>query len=141
MGRREAQLLIDFAGSPIVAPGAGRRAPDVTGLTRDAVAGELRLFELLSRRDHTTLLYVGNGTTGGHIDVYLIAAPGVDMEVGGGAMMLPVIDTAGEFARTYGATEAATFVVRPDGYLGFASSEPASSGVDAVTGYLRNTFG
>jgi hypothetical protein len=29
--RREAQLLIDYAGSPIVAPGAGGRAPDLTG--------------------------------------------------------------------------------------------------------------
>ncbi len=34
--RREGQLLIDYAGSPIVAPGAGGRAPDATGLTRDA---------------------------------------------------------------------------------------------------------
>jgi hypothetical protein len=50
-------------------------------------------------------------------------------------------DTAGEFASPFGATGVATFVVRPDGYLGFASSEPASSGVEAVTGYLRNTFG
>ena len=37
--RREAQLLIDYADSPIVAPGAGGRAPDATGLTRDAVTG------------------------------------------------------------------------------------------------------
>ena len=55
--RREAQLLIDYAGSPIVAEGAGARAPDATGLTRDAVTGPLRLYSLLGRREHTTLLY------------------------------------------------------------------------------------
>jgi hypothetical protein len=30
--------------------------------------------------------------------------------------------------------------VRPDGYLGYASSDSATSGVETVTGYLRNTF-
>lgn len=56
--RREAQLLIDYADSPIVASGAGRRADDANGLTRDTVTGPLRLFQLFGR-DHTTLLYAG----------------------------------------------------------------------------------
>jgi len=59
--RREAQLLIDYAVSPIVSPGAGGRAPDATGLTRDAVTGSLRLFSLLGP-GHTLLLYAGNDT-------------------------------------------------------------------------------
>lgn len=58
--RREAQLLIDYADSPIVAPGAGRRANDATGLIRDAVTGPLRLFELFGPH-HTVLLYAGPG--------------------------------------------------------------------------------
>ena len=59
--RREAQLLINYAGSPIVSPGAGGRAPDATGLTRDAGTGSLRLFSLLGP-GHSLLLYAGNDT-------------------------------------------------------------------------------
>jgi hypothetical protein len=149
--RREAQLLIDYAGSPIVADGAGARAPDATGLTRDAVTGPLRLFNLLGRREHTTLLYAPAGpvdvaaferaadaaikTAHGQMDVYLIAAPGADI----GATSLPVIfDTGGDFARAYAPAGPSAYVVRPDGYLGYAGS-----GVDddALMTHLRATFG
>ena len=95
--RREAQLLIDYAGSPIVAEGAGARAPDATGLTRDAVTAPLRLYSLLGRREHTALLYADDAAGAadvdaferaadavvaaahGQMDVYLIAAPGADV--------------------------------------------------------------
>ena len=50
--RREAQLLIDYAGSPIVAAGAGGRAPDAGGLTRAAVTDPFRLFSLFGRGQH-----------------------------------------------------------------------------------------
>ena len=159
--RREAQLLIDYAGSPIVAGaagpatsgpvGAGARAPDATGLTRDAVTGPLRLFSLLGRREHTTLLYAPAGpvdvaaferaadaaikTAHGQMDVYLIAAPGADI----GATSLPVIfDTGGDFAMAYAPAGPSAYVVRPDGYLGYAGS-----GVDddALMTHLRATFG
>ena len=154
--RREAQLLIDYAGSPIVAPGAGGRAPDVTGLTRDAVTGPLRLFALLGHREHTTLLYAGPGSTVEHVrlldqlaaaavraargrmDVYLIVAEGVDVA----ATTLPVIrDAEGAFAKTYDVAGPAAFVVRPDGYLGFASREAARAVVDTLIAHLRDTFG
>jgi 2-polyprenyl-6-methoxyphenol hydroxylase-like FAD-dependent oxidoreductase len=150
--RREGQLLIDYAGSPIVASGAGGGAPDATGLTRDAVTGPLRLYSLLGRREHTTLLYAGQsaGPTDvemferaavaavraahGQMDVYLISAPGADVA----ATVLPVVrDGGGEFARAYGAAGQAMYVVRPDGYLGFTAS-----GVDAdvLLAHLRATF-
>jgi pentachlorophenol monooxygenase len=148
--RREAQLLINYAGSPIVANGAGGRAPDATGLTRDAVTGPLRLFELLGRREHTMLLYAPDGPVDvatferaaaaavsaahGHIDVYLIAAPGADV----GATQLPLIrDIASDFAKAYTPSGASAYVVRPDGYLGLAASrvDPA----ELVT-HLRATF-
>jgi 2-polyprenyl-6-methoxyphenol hydroxylase-like FAD-dependent oxidoreductase len=153
--RREAQLLIDYAGSPIVADGAGRRAPDATGLTRDAVTGSMRLFSLLSHREHTTLLYAGDSTTAdqlenlarvadaavraarGRMDVYLVAAPTADVS----STILPVIrDTAGAFARMYGAAGDAVFVVRPDSYLGFTSTDIRGSGIKALGSHLRNTF-
>lgn len=148
--RREAQLLIDYAGSPIIGDGAGGRAPDATGLTRDAVTGPLRLFELLGRREHTTLLYAADGPVDiatferaaaaavsaahGRMDVYLIAAPGADI----GATVLPLIrDTAGDFARAYAPTGASSYIVRPDGYLSLAAT-----GVDQeeLVTHLRATF-
>jgi 2-polyprenyl-6-methoxyphenol hydroxylase-like FAD-dependent oxidoreductase len=80
--RREAQLLIDYVGSPVVSgtpsaddrqPRSGARAPDATGLTRDAVSGPLRLFALLSGREHTTLLYLGFAARGQIVDDDLVA--------------------------------------------------------------------
>jgi pentachlorophenol monooxygenase len=145
--RREAQLLIDYAGSPIVtgaAPSAtagsgaaGTRAPDARGLTRPAVTAPIRLFSLLSAREHTLLLYAGD-TVGaedvaefektaaaaveaahGELDVYVIASK----QAGVGATVLPLItDEDGEFARAYSATGASVFLVRPDGYLAYTQT-------------------
>ena len=150
--RREAQLLIRYGDSPIVADGAGGRAPDATGLTRAAVTGPLRLFSLLSRRDHTLLLYAAHDARAddvlsfetvaeaviaaahGHIDVYLIAAPNADVD----GTVLPLIrDSDNDFARMYSATSSSVYVVRPDGYLAFASSsiDPAD-----LLAHLSSTF-
>ncbi len=158
--RREAQLLIDYAGSPIVADGAARpvpsglragaRAPDATGLTRDAVTGPLRLFNLLGRRDHTTLLYAPDGpvdvatyeraaeaavtAANGRMDVYLVASPGAELT----ATVLPLIrDTAGDFARSYAPAGPSAYVVRPDGYVGLAA---ASVDQAELVAHLGATF-
>jgi 2-polyprenyl-6-methoxyphenol hydroxylase-like FAD-dependent oxidoreductase len=148
--RREAQLLINYAGSPIVTDGSGGRAPDAAGLTRDAVTGPLRLFTLLGRREHTTLLYAPDGPVDvatyeraaaaavsaahGRMEVYLIAAPGADV----GATELPVVvDGRGEFAKAYAPAGTSAYVVRPDGYLGFAG---AGVNPDQLTAHLRATF-
>jgi 2-polyprenyl-6-methoxyphenol hydroxylase-like FAD-dependent oxidoreductase len=148
--RREAQLLINYEGSPIVANGAGGRAPDATGLTRDAVTGPLRLFELLGRREHTTLLYAPAGpvevasfervaaaavnAAHGRMEVYLIAAPGAEV----GATVLPVIgDSRGEFAKAYAPSGTSAYVIRPDGYLSIAA--PRADPAELVT-HLHATF-
>lgn len=149
--RREAQLLIRYDDSPIVAHGAGGRAPDATGLTRDAVTGSVRLFSLLGRRDHTVLLYAAGDATAedvrsfegmaqaaaeagrGRVEVYLIAAPNADV----GTTVLPLIrDTAGDFARMYAADDA-VYVVRPDGYLSYTSSDIS---VEHLVAHLSSTF-
>ena len=120
--------------SPSGAAPRRRAPPTPRGLTRDAVAGPLRLFSLLGRREHTMLLYAGDDaapTTSrcssgpprrreaahGHMDVYLIAAPNADVAT----TVLPLVrDSGGEFARMYSAPGWSVYVVRPDGYLGFA---------------------
>jgi 2-polyprenyl-6-methoxyphenol hydroxylase-like FAD-dependent oxidoreductase len=150
--RREGQLLIDYADSPIVATGAGGRAPDATGLTRDAVTGPLRLFSLLGRREHTMLLYADQSAgpadielferaadaavtaARGHMDVYLIAAPNAEVS---GTVLPLVRDTEGEFAPAYSASESSVYVVRPDGYLGFAA---AGIDLNGLATHLRATF-
>lgn len=154
--RREAQLLINYSGSPIVGPNAGGRAPDATGLTRAAVTGPLRLFSLFGL-GHTLLLYADDtagpadverfertadaatAVAGGHLNVCVIAAPGADLS----DTVLPLVrDTESTFAAAYSTQPAglghAAFVVRPDGYLGFAG---APCDIDALTAHLRKTFG
>jgi pentachlorophenol monooxygenase len=150
--RREAQLLIRYDDSPIVARGAGGRAPDAIGLTRDTVTHPIRLFSLLGGRDHTLLLYAGDdatpddvpsferlaesAVTAGHdgVQVYLIAAP----NAGVGSTVLPVIhDSAGDFARAYDTHGPAVYVVRPDGHVSYTSAE---IDVEDVVSHLSSTF-
>lgn len=149
--RREGQLLINYADSPIVGASAGGRAPDATGLTRAAVTGPLRLFSLLGP-GHTLLLYAESragsvdveqfertadaaaAIADGHLDVYLVAAPGADVA---GTVLPLVRDAESNFAKAYSATGHSSFLVRPDGYLGFAG---AHDDVAALTAHLRKTF-
>ncbi|WP_280259980.1 FAD-dependent monooxygenase [Nocardia abscessus] len=157
--RREAQLLIDYGDSPIVArtadgapgPWAGVRAPDATGLSRGAVTFPIRLFSLLGRTNHTLLLYADDSTATDlgtleeladtarrrahrRLDVYLLAAPGVRVD----ETLLPVVrDGDGNFAKAYGATGGAVYVVRPDGYLGYVRHRAAAND---LAKYLAATF-
>lgn len=136
----------------IVDSAAGGRAPDATGLSRDALTGPLRLFPLLSRREHTALLYAGADATAaevevfehvaqaavdaahGQLEVYLIAAPGADVD----STVLPLIrDADGDFARMYRAPSSTVFVVRPDGYLGYSASRLDA---EQLGGWLAATF-
>ncbi|MFD4440060.1 FAD-dependent monooxygenase [Nocardia sp. NPDC058519] len=157
---REAQLLIDYRDSPIVtesptgapSPTAGSRAPDAIGLTRDGVTSPFRLFPLLTGTGHTLLRYVDNTCdtatltdlerhvgllrqlTGDHLDTYLVAGPGATVD----PTALPVIrDSDGDFARRYHCADGAAYVVRPDGYLGYAAS-PASP--DDLLRHFESTF-
>lgn len=145
--QREAQLLIDYAGSPIVdgpgadsapddGPHAGMRAPDARGLTRAAVTAPLRLFTLMDGVRHTVLCYAGAecgpevvedleaaaqaavAATHDTADVYVVAHPDAKVD----ATVLPLIrDTEGDFARAYSANALSLFVIRPDGYLGHST--------------------
>jgi hypothetical protein len=109
----------------------------------------LRLFSLLGRREHTLLLYADGGDVApfervadaavaaahGRIDLYLVAAQDADV----GNTVLPLVrDAAGDFARMYAARGPSIYLVRPDGYLGFAA---AGIDGDGLVAHLRATFG
>ncbi|KUI25913.1 FAD-dependent monooxygenase [Mycobacterium sp. GA-2829] len=156
---REAQLLITYSDSPIVAsagevpePLPGGRAPDASGLTRAAVSAPLRLFTLLGV-NHTVLFYADGDASAadvahfekaaesaaaiarGALDVYLVAAPSAEVD----GTVLPVLrDEDGDFARSYSTAGTSVFVIRPDGYLGFTAHR---LDVAALEGFLHNTFG
>ncbi len=148
--RREAQLLVDYVGSPIVASGAGKRAPDARGLTRAAVSAPFRLFSLLASGRHTLLLYAENGALAadlervaraavraahGQLNTYVVVAAAAESP----ATVLPVIvDADGEFAAAYGASAGSAFVVRPDGYLACATAGPLDA--ERIVTALRTTF-
>ncbi len=157
--RREAQLLIEYADSPIIEKSSdetllrpGVRAPDAKGLTRDMVTDPIRLFSLLDRLRHTVVIYLdGTSTTDtlldieglvataqsaahDELDIYLVASPGADVS----PTVLPVIrDTAGTFVEAYGAQDHSLFVIRPDGYLGYSAG--TVSGDDLIA-HLKKTF-
>ena len=153
MIRREAQLLIDYADSPIVATATGARRPRAGRPRADPRRGDrpLRLYTLLAGRG-TPCCCTPTGDAGaddvarssgpqrrpsatahGHMDVYLIAAPNADVAT----TALPLIrDSGGDFARMYSATGPSAYVIRPDGYVGFA----ADIDVDALVDHLRATF-
>lgn len=159
--RREAQLLIDYGASPIVAPPLdeaagprpGIRAPDARALTRDAVTTPLCLFTLLSSPRHTLLCYAGpdcgpeavecleqaadTAVQAAHaqVDVYVVAHPDAEVD----STVLPLIrDSDGDFARSYAAEGISAFVVRPDGYLGFVSRGHVDP--DDLVAHLKLTF-
>lgn len=163
---REAQLLISYAGSPLVAgddsvagdredtgfPVPGRRAPDARGLTRDAVAFPIRLFSILDRIHHVLLLYAPPTIGADERSAFeTIAASAVRAAHGNitsyviaapGAVIedtnLPVLrDSDGAFGAAYDVSGTSVFVVRPDGYLGFRANR---ADADSVVEYLRATF-
>ncbi|MDV3127732.1 FAD-dependent monooxygenase [Mycobacterium sp. 21AC1] len=161
IARREAQLLIDYAGSPIVAPTvdavpgprAGARAPDARTLTRDAVTAPARLFTLLTGPHHTLLCYAGPdcgpeaverleqaaaaAVQAAHdrLDVYVVAHPDAKVD----ATVLPLLrDRDGNFAHAYAAEGVSAFVVRPDGYLGYAARGALDP--DELGAHLKLTF-
>jgi 2-polyprenyl-6-methoxyphenol hydroxylase-like FAD-dependent oxidoreductase len=160
---REAQLLVGYPDSPIVAedvrtgdldgagPRAGDRAPDATGLRQDTMSQPVRLHELLRHGGHTLLLWAGEADAveplvalsgrvraelQERIRCYVVAAGDVPLTDGSGTIL---VDSARAFATAYrtGASRAAAFLLRPDGYVSYRSGQPEAC---AVLGHLRHTL-
>ncbi|HEY9368632.1 FAD-dependent monooxygenase [Streptomyces sp.] len=144
---REAQLLVNYRGSPIVGPPdpstesgpqPGDRAPDCGGLAGDIAAYPLRLYDLLREREHVLVLYGDSGSvrtlhrlaysagllTRGRVEACAVLADDGAAVEGTG---LPVYrDVQGEFARQYAVRAPTAFLVRPDGYLSARLTPPAA---------------
>lgn len=147
--RREAQLLVGYPESPLVAedgsfaggPAPGERAPDARELQRRSAAFPVRLFDVLRGADHTLLLYADAASqlaglesvaaaaqerARGRLDVHAVLAAGVDA----GDLQLPVLhDADGAFRAAYAADGVGAFLIRPDGYLGYRARPPSADGV------------
>ncbi|MFF0433940.1 FAD-dependent monooxygenase [Streptomyces sp. NPDC004327] len=159
---REAQLLVGYRDSPVVAapdpaddgagPRPGDRAPDCTGLTEPLASYPLRLYDVLRDRGHVLLLY-GAAESDGLAELAERAAelsggavracavlpggPGAAGDGRGGPAMPVYRDADGQFARQYAAGTPTAFLVRPDGYLGARLRPPAAASLEA---YLRGVF-
>lgn len=138
---REAQLLVGYPDSPLVAdarpddrrtgPGVGLRAPDAAGLRQDAVGYPIRWHERLRHPGHSLLIWAPDAVAR---DVGLVAAATVAATYGADVVPCVVVpagvdpsgsgwefvDARGNLADAYGFGDEAEFcAVRPDGYLGY----------------------
>jgi hypothetical protein len=155
----DTQILISYRGSDWVrddardldpaVPGAGDRAPDAGGLRRHGVGFPLRLFDVLRGTEHVLIAYLPSapaGTTklaaftaqlearvGNRVRVVVVTAAQAVQEQAGVAVYR---DGQSEFAAAYGA-QAASFLVRPDGYVGWRGRSWDDEGLIA---YLAKTL-
>ncbi|MFK4687154.1 FAD-dependent monooxygenase [Streptomyces pristinaespiralis] len=160
---REAQLLVGYPGSPVVAsrgsghdgPDAGDRAPDCGGLVGAVATFPVRLFDVLRGRDtHTLLLYVGDGNdaescvrlaeeaarlTHGEVGTCLVLHPDVAAHTGAdGTFPQAWRDGRGEFGRVYGVRDTTGLLLRPDGYVSLRRTPPSVAELSAhLAGVLR----
>jgi hypothetical protein len=114
-------------------PVAGDRAPDAGGLLRRGLGFPLRLFDVLRGTEHVLIAYLPGDDGAGKLTDLADFAHDLKSRLGGRLRVVAVLadgstedqpgiallhDRQGTFAAAYGA-EAASFLVRPDGYLGW----------------------
>jgi 2-polyprenyl-6-methoxyphenol hydroxylase-like FAD-dependent oxidoreductase len=114
---------------------AGDRAPDCFGLCRRNIRYPFRLFEVTRGVDHVLLIYTGNLSDPGQVELIetlahklktlqapkcrlvVICSPGVEALDAVGVTILE--DSANEFASTYAPGIDSGYAIRPDGYIGY----------------------
>jgi 2-polyprenyl-6-methoxyphenol hydroxylase-like FAD-dependent oxidoreductase len=141
----------DAAGLDPAIPAAGDRAPDAGGLRRHGVGFSLRLFDVLRGTEHVLVTHLPSAGTpaettelaafaaqlrervGDRVRVVVVAtAQGVQEQPG----VALYHDERREFTAAYGA-QAASFLVRPDGYIGWRGRSWDDKGLFA---YLAKTL-
>ncbi len=121
----------DAEGLAATVPMAGDRAPDAQGLVRLGIGFPLRLHDVLRGTPHTLLIHLANIPTnmaglaslanemharfGFRVRIAVVAAADGLPDQPGVALLH---DRLGSFRDTYG-DEDASFLVRPDGYIGW----------------------
>jgi 2-polyprenyl-6-methoxyphenol hydroxylase-like FAD-dependent oxidoreductase len=131
----------DGAGLPGSAPAAGDRAPDAGGLRRRGVGFPSRLFDILRGPEHVLLAYCRDrpridGLAGlvqpprlaERLRIVVVVAPGIAADEPPGAALYR--DAEGAFAAAYGGEEA-SFLVRPDGHIGWRGRSSSERGLSA----------
>ncbi len=155
---REAQLLVGYPDSPLVGetgtgltggPVPGQRADDAGSLTQAAVGYPVRLHSLLRHPGHTLVLWArGDAALARQADLasavaaavpavrcYVVVDSAVTAEPSGSVLQ----DGAGAFARAYATAgvDAAAYLIRPDGYVGYRTADPTT---ERILGQLGRTL-
>ena len=151
----DTQILVNYRGSPWVrdaararkktALRAGDRAPDAHGLRQDQVGFPLRLFDVLRGTAHVLVIYLtGRAARRQVVDVealardlaiaYADAVRVIAITAARTSVPEPIgvtllADGEGEFARAYAAKSGSTFLIRPDGYVGYMAEVLDRAGV------------
>lgn len=126
---------------------AGDRAPDACGLRRAHLGFPLRLFDVLRGTQHVLLTYLAGAKATddlaaaealaaalrtSHGDMLrFVAVAEATAQLPGPIGVSLLSDADGTFAQAYGATPGTTFIVRPDGYVGFVCAAPDMAKVQA----------
>ncbi len=162
---REAQLLVGYPDSPLVSedvtagaltggPVPGTRAPDAGGLRQDPVGFPIRLHDLFRHPAATLLLWANDGTglptaaslaarigetLPGLVECrILVTADSSVADVSGRVLC----DATGTVTESYGfdpapSTAVQSYLVRPDGYVGYRASDTT---VEKLIPVLERTY-
>ena len=149
---QDTQLLVAYResalslGPPAAQIAAGDRVPDVQGLRRTGLGFPLRLFDLLKGTRLVFLVMVDDKGTAdieacalrlqklwpGLVRVIAIASPGTSYDEPPGVELIR--DDASNFVGTMGAAPRSAWLVRPDNYVGLATTSWSET---EVVDYLR----
>ncbi|MFM0324447.1 FAD-dependent monooxygenase [Caballeronia glebae] len=124
-------------------PAPGDRAPQAGGLVEAFIGHAQRLQDHLGRGRHTLVGYIDDDAEGARVAAFTEAVDAWRVALGTAASAVLIVsprfasapsfvpaceayrtlsDNAGEFADVFGAKNGMTWVVRPDGHIGFRSA-------------------
>lgn len=136
-------------------PGAGDRAPDACGLTRHGIGFPLRLFDILRGTEHVLLVHFARVNSGQRVADLTDWAQKTRAQLGSHLRIVAVAvedgisaqpgialfhDRRGAFADAYGSQEA-SFLVRPDGYIGWRGLSWQDPGLLSHLGRIFQSLG